>query len=71
MHWRWYLLEKNLEQVQIQNLLQEFSQKQIYVNYAFPDGNSSYGNRMNYSFNMFFNTLRNRRLMNCIILFLV
>ena len=42
----------------------------IYMKYALPDGQYSHGNRMNYSFNVFFNTLRKRRVMNCIIMFL-
>ena len=43
----------------------------IYVKYALPDGHSSHKSTINYSFNKFFNTLRKRRVMNCIIFFLV
>ena len=58
MYRRWYLPEKNQERMQIQNLLQELSQKKIYVNYPLPVRQSSHRNIMNYSFNKFFNNLR-------------
>ena len=71
MHWRWYLPEKKQERVKIHNLLQEISQEQIYVKYALPVGQSLHSNRMNYLFNELFNTLREKRVMNFIIMFLV
>ena len=66
-----YLLENNQDHVKIQNLLQELSQERIYVKYTLPDGQYSHRNRMNYSFNEFFNILRKIRVMNFIIMFLV
>ena len=43
----------------------------IYAKYALPVGNYSHGNRIIYSFNEFFNTLRKIKVMNCIITFLI
>ena len=40
------------------------------VKYAIPDRQYSHRNIMNYSFNEFFNTLRKRRVMKCIVIFL-
>ena len=66
-----YLLDKKQERVKIHNLLQELIQRQKYMKYALPDGKSSHRNRMNYSFNEFFNNLSKIRGMNCIFLLLV
>ena len=43
----------------------------IYMKYALPVGKSSHRDRMNYLFKELFNTLRNSRFMNCIIVFLI
>ena len=43
----------------------------IYVKHTLPNVQYSHGNRMHYSFNKYFDTLRKRRVTNCIIMFLV
>ena len=47
------------------------SQEQIFVKEAIKDGKSPHGNIMIYSFNIFFNTIRKRKVVNYIIMFLV
>ena len=59
-HLIWYLSYKNQERMQIRNLLQELIQKQIYVKYALPVGQSSHRNIMNYLFIKLFNTIGKR-----------
>ena len=50
MHWIWYLPDKKQELVQIHNLMQEFSEKKIYVIYAIQVRQSLHRNRVNYLF---------------------
>ena len=59
------------ERLLIHNILQELIQEQIYAKEAIQDGQSSHRNIMFFSFNEFFNTLRERKVMNFIIIFLV
>ena len=68
---RWYLPDKKKERVQIQNLLQELSHKQIYVKYTLPVRQSPQSNIMNYLFNKLFYNLKKRRVNISIIMFLV
>ena len=71
IHCRWYLPEKKQERMQIHNILQKLSQKQIHLKYALPVEQSSHRNIFNYSFNKLFNALRTWRVKICIIMLLV
>ena len=70
-YWRCYLPDKHQERVQIHNILQELSQKQICVNYSLPVRQYSHRNIMNYFSNELFNTFRKRRVVIFIIMSLV
>ena len=49
-HWRWYLPGRKQERVQIRNLFQDLSQKQIYMKYALPVRQYSHRNIKNHFF---------------------
>ena len=53
-----FIPKKQIEWMLIPNILQEFRTKSIYLKYQLPVRQSSHRNRINYSFNALFKTIR-------------